>query len=611
MSPRGSVLLIGLFYATLQLLILPPHGFVTGDQGSKYLQTRAFADHGPFDPAIDVKARDIDPDYKHQEPKLKNRRGRLVSEFLWLLPLTTAPFLRIFGMRGLYIVPALSVVAIFLAAAALGRRMSGGRGMWTAWVVVLAAPVLVYGLEFWEHAPAAACVMVAAALLAPDARGARREARGAHGATDEARGAVRLATAGAAIAVGALFREEVAPALPAMVLAHAMVVRPGVRELIRTAVWMGLGAGAVFAAAVPMNLMMYGSPLPMHMTQDAWEVATATPYWEIRRNIVVELLEPWSHVSLFTAALVAACAASLTAVLRRRHARSSADSSAAAAGDRIDRRLLTIVHASVIVILIIAVALPLWRLAGGLPPHLAYKGSSAAHTWVFALVLFYWPWMPPGRTRTAPFLLVSALWLFTFMFLALPSPGGGQWSPRFLLPVAALLAVIAGTLADPAGHARDSIGGTADRPAWRAAGVTWMLRAILVAAVVMHADGILVFRAAKVRNGALADWVSKFTLPGDVLITDIFWFHEVTATQAATRRQLFAWPPDADIAGLAALAVKRGLPRFSVVSSLPLTGYVPPAALDVPDAPCRFVRGRQMGLDTMGLTLSRYQCEAP
>ena len=118
---RGLVGLLGvvltLFFAGMQLFVLPPRGWVTGDQGSKFLQTRAFAANGPFDPGIDVLSRDLDPDYRYQEPKMKNRRGRLVSEFLWLLPLIAAPFYLIFGLRGLYVVPAVAVIVIAMAAA--------------------------------------------------------------------------------------------------------------------------------------------------------------------------------------------------------------------------------------------------------------------------------------------------------------------------------------------------------------------------------------------------------------------------------------------------------------------------------------------------------------
>src|SRR5262249_5009673 len=75
MSLRGSAILIALFFAAMQLFVLPPDGFTTGDQGSKYLQTRAFAEYGPINANIDIAARDIDPSVRRQEPKLKLRRG--------------------------------------------------------------------------------------------------------------------------------------------------------------------------------------------------------------------------------------------------------------------------------------------------------------------------------------------------------------------------------------------------------------------------------------------------------------------------------------------------------------------------------------------------------
>jgi hypothetical protein len=647
MSLRGSVVLIALFFAAMQVFALPPDGFVTGDQGSKYLQTRAFAEHGPLNPSIDVAAHDIDPDYRHQEPKLKNRRGRLVSEFLWLLPLMSAPFFAVLGMRGLYVVPALSVIVIFLAAAALGRRAGEDRGLWTAWIVAIATPVLVYGLELWEHAPAAASVLVAAALLAPErltvhgsrftvggsrlavdgsrlavdgsqltVDGSRSAVDGSQLAVDGSRLAVdgsgfaingsRLAVgglraaagglplramlAGAAIMVGTLFREEVAPALPALLIARAISLdRDRLKDLIVTGAWTALGAAVVFAASVPVNLMIYGAPLPMHVTQDAWEVAKNTPYMQVRRDVLVDLLLPASHTALFIVALLAGLGASLAHHRRRRNG---------AAGD--DRALLAIVHVSAIVVLAIVVALPLWRLVQGVRPHDAYRVTSAAHTWPFALAILYWPWVADERSRPLMrFLVVSALLLLAGTALIVPTSGGAQWSPRFLIAVAPLLAVVAAAVARPGSNL----------PPARAA-IAWMACGILLASFVMQASGVFYVQRAKARNAQLTHWLALRTAPGDVLITDLFWFNEVTATLASTRRMLFSWR-SADVPEMAAMATSRGLPRFSIVTSTPLTGYEAPATLDVPGAPCRFVRGQRVALDELGLWMNRYGCEGP
>jgi len=567
MSLRASALLIAAFCAAMQWLVLPPDGFVTGDQGSKFLQARAFADQGPLNPSIEVMSRDIDPDYQRQEPKLKNRRGRLVSEFLWLLPLLSAPFLRVLGMRGLYVIPAMAVLLVFWAAMTLGRSAHDPRGMASAWLVTLGTPLLLFGLELWEHAPAAACVMVAAVLLAPP-RTSRASFIGA----------------GVAIAFGVLFREEVAPALPALLLARAACLKRGAfADLFRAGTWTSVGAVAIFLASVPMNLAIYGAPLPMHVTQDAWEVARNTPYLQVRRDVIADLLLPVSHQAVFVIALVAGGACSLTAWRRRRLGTSNAD----AAG----RRLLMALHVATGVVITIAVVLPLWRLASGVTPQTAYRFSSAAHTWTFALALWYWPWAAAADGRVpARYLAGSAAMLFFGAAMIVPTSGGSQWSPRFMFACATLLAV-------PAAHV---LRGTAGSVRMAAGGV-------ILGSVIMHATGVAFLTSAKSHYSGMTHWLASRTAPGDVLISNVFWFPEVTATLATSRRFLFSWS-ESDVPAMAAMAVRRGTPRFSLVTSVPITGYDAPLTIDVPGSTCRFTRGQQVALDRHGLTLSRYGC---
>jgi hypothetical protein len=588
MSVRRSLILLGMFFLGAQMLVLPADGFVTGDQGSKFLQARAFADHGPLEPGIDVRSRDIDPEYHRQEPKLKNRRGRLVSEFLWLLPLLCAPFVRLFGMHGLYVVPAVSALVAFATAAALGRRMGDSSGSWTAWIALAATPVLLYGLELWEHTPAAACVLIAALWLAPE-----RAADAAEGGARSAKW--RFAGAGAAIAAGALFREEVVVALPALLLARAFARdRDRIADLVAAGWWTGLGAALVLAASVPVNLMIYGAPLPMHMTQDAWAVAKSTPYLQVRRDIVVDLLLPASHAWLFVTAVAAAAVASLLEGRRR-----VPDSPVL---DRTSRTLLAIVHLSIAVALAIAVALPLARLAQGVRGHDAYRVTSAAHTWTVALALCYWPWVATAAQRPmARYLVSSAVLLFLGTAVLVPTSGGAQWSPRFMLAVAPLLAIAAAVALRPA------MPRTRGASRGGAAGMAWMARVVLGASLVMQASGLIWLQRAKAEHAELTHWLAARTLDGDVLISDLFWFPEVTATLAPSRRMLFSWS-SADFPSMAGMADAHGLGRFGIVTS-PLTGYDAPEVLDVPGARCRYRRGQRIGLDTLGLALNRYGCE--
>lgn len=581
-GPVGAlVVVVMLFFAGVQVF-LPPEGWVTGDQGSKFLQARAFATNGPLDPGIDVLSRDLDPDYRYQEPKMKNRRGRLVSEFLWLLPLITAPFYLTFGLRGLYIVPALSVIAIAIAAATLGRHLAGSRGGWLAWSVVFATPVLVYGLEFWEHAPAVACVMTAAVLAYPAGSDRRRES-------------MRLIAAGAAIGVGALFREEVAVALPAFVVARAFAVPDNrFRAVLSGSLWAAAGAIVVFVAAVPVNLLIYGAPLPMHMTQDAWEVAKTVPYVQVRRDIVFALLLPAAHIGLFVTAAAGGLCAALVQRWRRHRCGRALD-------DHWAHLLLSVVHLSVIVMGIIAVGLPVWKMAVLGARGDAYRVTSAAHTWTFALAMLYWPWFRDNVNRAAArFLIVSGLLVIAGTFIIVPTDGGSQWSPRFFLAAVPLLAIVAGgALLRPDG----AIGTNAFASSYRP-----FAAAVFLASILMQATGVGWVKSGKAHGARLTAWIASETAPGDVLISNVYWFPEITATLAPTRRMLFSWTPG-QMPAMAARVAARGFRAFRIVTSPQLTGYHAPPVIDLPGAPCRYARGQPIALGD--LLISEYSCGQP
>jgi len=572
MRLHASAILIGLFFTLMQIFVLPPDGFMTGDQGSKYLQTRAFAEQGPLNPAIDVRSADIDPEYKHQEPKLKNRRGRLVSEFMWLMPLLGAPFVALAGMRGLYVVPALSALVVFYCAARLAGRRDDPDGAATGLIVVLATPIALYGLELWEHAPAAACVMIAAVLLADD-----RSSR------------LRLLAAGAVVICGFLFREETAVALPALLLGRAASRdRDRLRDLINAGAWAGLGALVALMASVPMNLMMYGAPLPMHLTQDAWEYAKNISYLKVRHDIVTDLFLPVEYPMAYAAALLTGIAVSIYASRRLRRFGTE------------PRWTLWAVRASVFVTVTVAVGLPLWRLASGAAIHAAYNIESAAHTWSFALALLYLPWLgSPERTPRAKYLLVSAAFAILFTSLTIPSTAGAQWSPRFYLQIAPLLAIPAAEIAS------SRVSSARLRPD------LWAVRSLLIVSLVMLTTGMVYIDDAKTRFANVTHSLARLTADGEVIISDVFWVPEVTATLAPTRRMLFSWNP-LDIPQLAALGVRAGPPRFTLVTYAAETHHTAPDAIEVPGAPCLFVRGEhQFGLEIRGLVLSRYSCASP
>jgi len=573
-----SVVALLAFFAALQS-VAPPDGFFSGDQGPKYLQARAFAEHGPLQPGIDVASRDLDPDFHHQI--LEIRRGRLVGVFFWLLPLLTAPFFAALGDRGLYVVPALSAVAIFLASASLGRRLTAGDGVSIAWAVVLCAPVLFYGGELWEHAPAAACVALAAALLMPAAAG--------DGPASPAAGhyASRVLLAGAAIGVAALFREEAGLALPALTIARACLMPRGerIKEAIRCGGLASLGVLTIFALAIPMNMVVYGSPIPVHLSVEAGKAAAHPP---ARARLVAELLLPSRHGALYLVIV----GIGIAAVLRARARRDAFAPVALAA-------------ACALALVVVAFAIPIWRMAMFRESmYQVFSGDSIAHTWLFCIALLFVPLLTAalpdeGRGDAAVYLCVAAALMVAGALAIVPSTGGAQWSPRYLFPSAPLLAAAA---AWPAWR-------VTGLPPRRAALLLWTARIVLLCACAAQSYGLWFLADGKARNARITRRLADLTRPGDVVISDIPWFPQVTASLIPTRRILFARSPD-EVGGIARLAADRGIHDVAVVASSAETGFRAPATLDA-GAACAFTRYVRISLGERGLIVHRYSCNGP
>jgi hypothetical protein len=231
-----------------------------------------------------------------------------------------------------------------------------------------------------------------------------------------------------------------------------------------------------------------------------------------------------------------------------------------------------------------AAILPLWRMVviGG--PGDAYRITSAAHTWIFAIALLYWPWVRDAiDRRAARFLLLSGLLIIAMTFLIVPTDGGSQWSPRFFLAAAPLLAIVGGA----------------------AIFRVPMTAFILVASLAMQATGAGWVKHSKTVHAQLTAWVEARTAPGDVLISDVYWFPELTATLAPTRRQLFSWRPG-EMPDMAQLVVGAGFQRFRLVTSPHLTGFDPPAVLDLHGTSCPLVAS----VTHTSLLVSEYSCES-
>lgn len=236
---------------------LRPDAFFVGDPGVKLIAARA-AIRTPTTP-LDIPLPRIAGDaVPHVEPFFAvhdNTHAHAVTSEAF--PLLSAPFLAAFGLRGLYVLPALGFVATLAACAWLGFVLDERRS--TALVAVAAAlgtPWLFYGLEFWEHTPALALGTAGAAWMLA----AARRNPGRHSSTPAAFFAGLLM--GAAI----VLRPESAAFVVAVLLAsRALVHRPTWRSLAITAAGIAL-------AMVPLEaytLWHFGTLVPGHVGTNA------------------------------------------------------------------------------------------------------------------------------------------------------------------------------------------------------------------------------------------------------------------------------------------------------------------------------------------------------
>jgi hypothetical protein len=202
-------------YATFHLWIVPPQGFYCGDQGAKFLQARATHAHGVLTPWIEGPALEIDRDHRFQEPFLLRRDGHLIGVFPWILSLVTAPFYGWLGMRGLYVVPALSAVVVL--SRGVGHRPHHG-----AIARAVSAPAR------WRSRRRQSCFTVASSGNTAVGGGRARRA-GAHRSRWIARcariGLVRSIAAGVCLGAAAAFRPAALVAAPAVVIAILAVCR--------------------------------------------------------------------------------------------------------------------------------------------------------------------------------------------------------------------------------------------------------------------------------------------------------------------------------------------------------------------------------------------------
>ncbi|HEY8216650.1 MAG TPA: hypothetical protein VIH82_05920, partial [Acidimicrobiia bacterium] len=180
--PLLAVIALLAMYGALSLLD-DPRGTLGTDTGGKLATVRAMDDRGALDPDIGYWAEDRDPrGTLHPLWYTRHLGDRWVNVTTLPMPYAAVPLYHLGGERAVVLLPMLGALLAALAARAIARRVSGERAGWPAfWAIGLATPVLVYALDFWEHAIGLAAMLWALLLVLDvvDGRGGVRAAAGA------------------------------------------------------------------------------------------------------------------------------------------------------------------------------------------------------------------------------------------------------------------------------------------------------------------------------------------------------------------------------------------------------------------------------------------------
>ncbi len=198
-------------------------------------------------------------------------------------------------MRGLYILPAAGFLLIVAATVWLGTSLDGARRIeTTAATLVVGTPLLFYGLEFWEHAPAVGLATLALALLLRD----------------------RPLSSGLAFGLAVLLRPEAL-----WVGVASLAAAPLLGEKVSRRAWVVAGA-ALLVTLAPLavyGLVHYGSVVPLHIRSN---VANLDQGWWAGR---LALLSLWfgrgSDASFWRVAPAVVCALATLALSPPRRGR--------------------------------------------------------------------------------------------------------------------------------------------------------------------------------------------------------------------------------------------------------------------------------------------------
>ena len=464
-------------------LLLRQGGFWSPDSAVRVVQVESLLRARYHDLAVPYPAASLDPAGRYFPAGgwfRFERGGRFYLAYLPYFAMAAAPFYRRLGPAGLLLIPAAAgLAAVWITYGVLRRRAPG-----MAWAGALAlgvgTPLVIYGAQFWDHAPAVALSAGALALAVGEID------------RDPAARPGRLALAGVLLGLGFWIRTEayllaIAAALGWM-SASAPPRTKGIAALVAG---LALPAGVLWA----LNTALYGSPfgwkghdlVTTRVGSAVQAVSGHTPAaWAVEKlgNAYYLLASP-DFFAFSPRAVALGCGLAAALVVSGLLLRIG-----------VARRLASVTAAGGLCAIGVSGLIVSGRtLLSGLLP--------AAPLVVLAL-------LPGGAARWERFLWVTSA-LFTAAVIATGTHGGLQWGPRYLLPILPALVWLA---AAAVARARD------------AAPQVWpVLRrgalGIAMVSLLIQASGVDQVRQATAQNARINQWLRG--IPARIVITPLEW----------------------------------------------------------------------------------------
>jgi hypothetical protein len=390
-------------------------------------------------------------------------------------------------LRGAYILPLVSFVVMLPLLNLIRRHSVSSIGVSStgvsstdigllAIVALFASPVFFYGLEFWEHAPAIACLTASTALAVAAAKQEAKEETKQEGV------GYAMAAAGALGGVAILLRPEALWYVAALVVISRR--QDGVLALL-------LGVAAMLLPFAAANYLHSGSLTGPHV---AANLAPLFDRWFAARGQRIRLwLLPWTPIAAIGFLLIgAAWIAHFAPVDLRR------------------RQTLALLGCG-----LIAVA----------ATRGAFPRESLWNAWPAGSLMLV-PFSATDGTRRLWFLALCPLAL---VWLSSTHDGGAQWGPRFLLIASPALIVLA------ACAATDAV-----RPGYQRRLRQALVVIVLIAGAWTTRAAYRELRGTKRYYARIVAATQAVTEPRGYVISDVWWFDQVVAALYQSRTFLYA-----------------------------------------------------------------------